>query len=444
MRRCWNCGCTPGRQHQIRLHLEKLGHPLIGERVYSQAQTGRQVARPPGTRESQHAARVDARVSASAHGRARSPSKRRCRATSFATMKTARARCCLLALLAIAGVRADQRSRRRMAAARCRRCRRRRRSSIDGALDEEVWHTRRAGQRISSRPIRSKASRPPRSPKSASPTTPTTSTSPRSAATPIPSGIVVNEIRKDFAGRDQDTFEVLLDTFADRRNGFVFSTNCGRAPRPTRRSPTKAATSTPTGTRCGGSKRARTAEGWTAEFRIPFKTLRFEAGDGKSWGINFARRVRRKNEVSYWSPVSRAYSIFRASAAGNLDRPAARCGRAATSASSRFSRPARVRGVGERRLRSRSHRRRRPQGRHHAVADASTPRSIPTSRRPKPTSSKSTSRSSACSSRRSASSSSRTPASSTSATFPRNSATGRRGSVRPKKICCSSSAAASG
>ncbi len=24
-----------GRQHQIRLHLEKLGHPLIGERVYS-------------------------------------------------------------------------------------------------------------------------------------------------------------------------------------------------------------------------------------------------------------------------------------------------------------------------------------------------------------------------------------------------------------------------
>ena len=40
-----------------------------------------------------------------------------------------------------------------------------------------------------------------------------------------PSGIVVNEIRKDFAGRDQDTFEILFDTFADRRNGFVFSTN---------------------------------------------------------------------------------------------------------------------------------------------------------------------------------------------------------------------------
>ena len=33
-----------GRQHQIRLHLEKLGHPLIGERVYA----GHQATRPAG------------------------------------------------------------------------------------------------------------------------------------------------------------------------------------------------------------------------------------------------------------------------------------------------------------------------------------------------------------------------------------------------------------
>jgi 23S rRNA pseudouridine1911/1915/1917 synthase len=30
-----------GRQHQIRLHLEKIGHPLIGERVYSQTDAAR-------------------------------------------------------------------------------------------------------------------------------------------------------------------------------------------------------------------------------------------------------------------------------------------------------------------------------------------------------------------------------------------------------------------
>jgi 23S rRNA pseudouridine1911/1915/1917 synthase len=41
-----------GRQHQIRLHLEKLGHPLLGEKVYQGQQadgrTGQQANRPTG------------------------------------------------------------------------------------------------------------------------------------------------------------------------------------------------------------------------------------------------------------------------------------------------------------------------------------------------------------------------------------------------------------
>jgi 23S rRNA pseudouridine1911/1915/1917 synthase len=37
-----------GRQHQIRLHLELLGHPLIGERVYSDQQGDHQAIRPSG------------------------------------------------------------------------------------------------------------------------------------------------------------------------------------------------------------------------------------------------------------------------------------------------------------------------------------------------------------------------------------------------------------
>src|SRR5437660_358450 len=40
-----------------------------------------------------------------------------------------------------------------------------------------------------------------------------------------PSAIIINDIRKDFTPGEQDTFEVLLDTFADRRNGFVFAIN---------------------------------------------------------------------------------------------------------------------------------------------------------------------------------------------------------------------------
>jgi hypothetical protein len=132
-----------------------------------------------------------------------------------------------------------------------------------------------------------------------------------------PAGIVVNEIRKDFPGREQDTFEVLLDTFADRRNGFVFATNAKGA-----KSDTQIANEgrdvNPNWDAVWWVDAQQDDDGWTAEFRIPFKTLRFQGGDAHEWGINFARRIRRKNEVSYWSPVSRAYTIYRASSGGDL------------------------------------------------------------------------------------------------------------------------------
>ncbi len=127
----------------------------------------------------------------------------------------------------------------------------------------------------------------------------------------------MNDIHKDFAGTEQDTFEVLLDTFADRRNGFVFATNAAGA-----RADTQIANEgrdvNPNWDAVWWVASAITAEGWTTEFRIPFKTLRFEPGDGHLWGLNFARRIRRKNEVTYWSPVARAFSIVRASSAGTL------------------------------------------------------------------------------------------------------------------------------
>ena len=132
-----------------------------------------------------------------------------------------------------------------------------------------------------------------------------------------PTHLVINDIRKDFAGAEQDTFEVLLDTFADRRNGFVFSTNAEGA-----RADTQIANEgrdvNPNWDAVWWVAAKVVPEGWQAEFRIPFKTLRFQPGDGHTWGINFARRIRRKNEATYWSPVTRAFSIVRASSAGTL------------------------------------------------------------------------------------------------------------------------------
>ncbi|HZK79334.1 MAG TPA: DUF5916 domain-containing protein, partial [Gemmatimonadaceae bacterium] len=66
-------------------------------------------------------------------------------------------------------------------------------------------------------------------------------------------------------------------------------------------------------------KTSRAADGWIVEMEIPFKTLRFDFATAPSWGINFSRRIRRRNEVDFWSPVPRAFNLARVSLAGELD-----------------------------------------------------------------------------------------------------------------------------
>ncbi len=131
------------------------------------------------------------------------------------------------------------------------------------------------------------------------------------------SGLIVNDIRKDFAAGEQDTFEVILDTFADRRNGFVFVTNPVGAKSDTQIANEGREVNTSwdavwsVATKVG-------PDGWSAELRIPFKTLRFERGADRVWGVNFSRRIRRKNETDYWSPVPRVCNLYRASLGGTL------------------------------------------------------------------------------------------------------------------------------
>lgn len=48
----------------------------------------------------------------------------------------------------------------------------------------------------------------------------------------------------------------------------------------------------------------RTAEGWTAEFRIPLSQLRFRTVEGpQAWGIQFQRSIPSNGEESYWAPI---------------------------------------------------------------------------------------------------------------------------------------------
>jgi hypothetical protein len=132
-----------------------------------------------------------------------------------------------------------------------------------------------------------------------------------------PAHAIVNDIRKDFREDDQDDFEVIIDTFRDRRNGYIFIVNPegGRVDRQIANEGREINSSWDA---VWDVKTQRSAEGWTAEMRIPFRTLRFDPGADQSWGINFSRRIRRKNEVTFWAPVPRAYNLMRLSYAGDV------------------------------------------------------------------------------------------------------------------------------
>ena len=47
-----------------------------------------------------------------------------------------------------------------------------------------------------------------------------------------------------------------------------------------------------------------TADGYTIEVAIPFKSLRYVAGKDKLWGVHFWRRIKRfNNELDMWMPI---------------------------------------------------------------------------------------------------------------------------------------------
>ena len=133
---------------------------------------------------------------------------------------------------------------------------------------------------------------------------------------------VANEMRRDTNQlRQNDTFGVMLDTFHDRRNGYIFYANAigGFAD-------SQVTDEGPPNVDWNTVWDVRTAEfdgGWMIEMAIPFKSLRYQPGTDQVWGINLRRVVRWKNEWSYLAQVPRALTTFRGflkiSSAGTLE-----------------------------------------------------------------------------------------------------------------------------
>jgi len=140
-----------------------------------------------------------------------------------------------------------------------------------------------------------------------------------------PDSLIVSDSGRDSSLSDVDSFIVIFDSFLDRQNGLMFGT-------------------TPTSIEYDGQimkegsgrfgsgggavnmnwdvawtvKSQIGDYGWSAEFAIPFRSLRYGPEELQDWGLNFQRNIARNDETSFWVPLERQYNLYRVSEAGTL------------------------------------------------------------------------------------------------------------------------------
>ena len=122
-----------------------------------------------------------------------------------------------------------------------------------------------------------------------------------------------------FQQAGDDVVAILLDTFRDRRNAVVLATNPNGAQFD--------ALVTNDGDEVNVDwhgvwevAAARIPEGWSAEFAIPWRSLRFPSAQVQQWGLNVTRFVQRTQEETLWRSWVRDGGGFqRVSQAGTLD-----------------------------------------------------------------------------------------------------------------------------
>lgn len=115
-----------------------------------------------------------------------------------------------------------------------------------------------------------------------------------------------DSIMKEMGLRDSgtevnaDVFSIMLDTYHDKQNAYMFMVSAAGVQTDGRVS------------RLGedlswdavwDSEVSQTSEGWVVEMQIPWSALRFSKDNQGLWGVNFFRAVRRKREQAFWNYV---------------------------------------------------------------------------------------------------------------------------------------------
>jgi len=132
-----------------------------------------------------------------------------------------------------------------------------------------------------------------------------------------PAGIIGTTRERDAFLDADDRFEILFDTFRDRRNAFWFQMNATGSKGDALLSDNGSDFNKPWDGIWEG-KAAIDELGWAIELAIPFKTLNFAEGL-ETWGFNVLRFVGRKNERMRWNNGRRDISFFTVAEAGLLE-----------------------------------------------------------------------------------------------------------------------------
>lgn len=107
-------------------------------------------------------------------------------------------------------------------------------------------------------------------------------------------------LRDDF-NANIDNFQIILDTYNDDQNGFVFGVSSMGVQYDAK---ILTGATSPELNMVWHSAIVRNEIGWQVEIRIPYSAIRFAKNEKQLWGINFSRYISRNRETVYWSPIS--------------------------------------------------------------------------------------------------------------------------------------------
>ena len=146
-----------------------------------------------------------------------------------------------------------------------------------------------------------------------------------------PDQIVISDSRRDADLNDEDSFLFIIDTYKDLQNGFLFGTNAsgmeydaqidneGKGNFSGNRQQGGVVGGTNINWDASWEVKTEIGDyGWSAEFLIPLRSIRFNSGNNKTWGINFQRNISKRSETAYWANLPLGLDIKRLSLAGNM------------------------------------------------------------------------------------------------------------------------------